>query len=87
MVACARNKSGNAHPSRESVIAVTVHPAHSSENPKHKEDPMPVLMIALFALACFGLIGILLAAAVIFEPKKPADSDKQRSQRAPHKAA
>ena len=37
---------------------------------------MPVLMIALFALVCFGLIGILLAAAVVFEPKKPADSDK-----------
>ena len=31
---------------------------------------MPVLMIALFALACFGVIGILLAAAVAFEPKK-----------------
>jgi len=34
---------------------------------------MPVLMIALFALACFGLIGFLLAAAVICEHKnKPA---------------
>ena len=35
---------------------------------------MPILLIALIALACFGLIGILLAAAVAFEPKKPADS-------------
>jgi hypothetical protein len=33
---------------------------------------MPILMIALFALACFGLIGILLAAAVACEHKKPA---------------
>jgi hypothetical protein len=38
---------------------------------------MPVLMIALFALACFGLIGILLAAAVIFEPKKPSSTDER----------
>jgi hypothetical protein len=37
---------------------------------------MPVLMIALFAVVCFGLIGILLAAAVICEPKKPADPNK-----------
>lgn len=35
---------------------------------------MPVLMIALFALACFGVIGILLAAAVACEHKKPATS-------------
>jgi hypothetical protein len=34
---------------------------------------MPVLMIALFALACFGMIGILLAAAVVCEPRKPAE--------------
>lgn len=31
---------------------------------------MPILMIALFALAVFGLIGILLAAAVVFETKR-----------------
>lgn len=37
---------------------------------------MPVLMIALFAVVCFGLIGILLAAAVICEPKKSADPNK-----------
>jgi hypothetical protein len=37
---------------------------------------MPVLMIALFALVCFGLIGILLAAAVVFEPKKSATTNK-----------
>jgi len=44
---------------------------------------MPVLMIALFALACFGLIGFLLAAAVICEHKnKPAD-DKQLPRKTP----
>jgi hypothetical protein len=42
---------------------------------------MPVLMIALFALVCFGLIGILLAAAVIFEHKKPAEPDKHTAQK------
>ncbi len=31
---------------------------------------MPILMIALFALAVFGLIGVLLAAAVVLETKK-----------------
>lgn len=31
---------------------------------------MPILMVALFALAVFGLIGILLTAAVILETKK-----------------
>lgn len=34
---------------------------------------MPILMIALLALAAFGLIGILLAAAVLSEPKKVQD--------------
>jgi hypothetical protein len=31
---------------------------------------MPVLIIALIALACFGVIGILLTAAVICESRK-----------------
>jgi hypothetical protein len=31
---------------------------------------MPILMIALFALAVFVLIGVLLAAAVVLEPRK-----------------
>jgi len=39
---------------------------------------MPMLMIALFALAVFGIIGVLLTAAVILETKnvnatKPPD--------------
>jgi len=43
---------------------------------------MPVFMIALFALVSFGLIGILLAAAVACERKKtskPAKSPEQKS--------
>jgi hypothetical protein len=43
---------------------------------------MPVLMIALFALACFGVIGILLAAAVVFEPKKSATPNKPAHRKA-----
>ena len=43
---------------------------------------MPVLMIALFALACFAVIGILLAAATVFEPKKPATPDKPSARKA-----
>jgi hypothetical protein len=40
---------------------------------------MPILMVALFALAVFGIIGILLTAAVILETKnanatKPPDT-------------
>jgi hypothetical protein len=31
---------------------------------------VPILMIALFALAVFGLIGVLLAGAVVLETKK-----------------
>jgi hypothetical protein len=36
---------------------------------------MPILMIALFALAAFGLIGILLAAAVVLEMKEARVKD------------
>jgi hypothetical protein len=32
--------------------------------------PMPILMIALFALAVFGITGVLLTTAVILETKK-----------------
>jgi hypothetical protein len=34
------------------------------------EAPMPILMVALIALAAFGLIGIMLALAVTVEQKK-----------------
>ena len=42
---------------------------------------MPVLMIALFALACFGLIGFLLAAAVICERKNKPANEKPHPRR------
>jgi hypothetical protein len=35
---------------------------------------MPILMIALLALACFGLIGFLLAMAGMLERKKPHEA-------------
>lgn len=34
---------------------------------------MPILMVALIALAAFGLIGILLGAAVVLEQRKVPD--------------
>jgi len=34
---------------------------------------MPILIVALIALAAFGLIGIFLGAAVILEQRKLAD--------------
>jgi len=34
---------------------------------------MPILMVALIALAAFGLIGVFLGAAVILEQHKLAD--------------
>jgi hypothetical protein len=40
-------------------------------------------MIALFALACFGLIGFLLAAAVICEHKNKPARDKQHPRKTP----
>jgi len=36
---------------------------------------MPILMVALIALAAFGLIGVFLGAAVILEQRKLTDKD------------
>jgi hypothetical protein len=44
---------------------------------------MPILMIALFALAVFGLIGILLAAAVVLETKKVKSDESTTTARNP----
>jgi hypothetical protein len=44
---------------------------------------MPVLMIALFALACFGVIGIMLAAAVVCEPRKRTNPVSDKSRKPP----
>lgn len=47
---------------------------------------MPILMIALFALAVFGIIGVLLTAAVILETRK-ANSAKPSAPAANKPAA
>jgi hypothetical protein len=44
---------------------------------------MPILMLALVALAAFGLIGFLLAAAVICESKTASRADAQQSGHGP----
>jgi hypothetical protein len=36
---------------------------------------MPILMVALIALAAFGVIGIFLGAAVVLEQHKLADKN------------
>jgi hypothetical protein len=41
---------------------------------------MPILVLALIALACFGLIGILLATAVILERKNSAGSQPSNAE-------
>lgn len=44
---------------------------------------MPILMLALIALAVFGVIGFLLAAAIILESKNASRSDAQHSSHGP----
>jgi hypothetical protein len=43
---------------------------------------MPILMVALIALAAFGLIGFLLAAAVVCESKTASHADLQPPSKA-----
>ena len=54
--------------SPQRVTPVTVIPVLASDN-NCEAHFMPILMLALIALAAFGLIGFLLAAAVICESK------------------
>jgi hypothetical protein len=44
---------------------------------------MPILMLALIALAAFGIIGFLLAAAVICESRTASRADAQQSGHGP----
>jgi hypothetical protein len=44
---------------------------------------MPILMLALIALAAFGVIGFLLAAAVICESRTASRADAQNSGHGP----
>jgi hypothetical protein len=55
--------------SQEPVTGVTAGPSPRPQN-SNQERFMPILMVALIALAAFGLIGIFLGAAVILEQRK-----------------
>jgi len=43
---------------------------------------MPILMVALIALAAFGIIGIILGAAVVLEQRKAAGKQDQPTKAA-----
>jgi ABC-type Fe3+-siderophore transport system permease subunit len=66
-------KRENAHPSPNTVMTVTEGAVSAFDNTDWRHR-MPVLIIALLALAAFGLIGFLLTAAVLCESKQPKDS-------------
>ena len=55
--------------SQELVIDVTASPHIRGEN-ENQEAFMPILLVALLALAAFGVIGIVLGAAVMLEQRK-----------------
>jgi hypothetical protein len=55
--------------SQTPVTAITAAPNHAAQN-AIQEGFMPILMVALLALAAFGLIGIFLGAAVVLEQRK-----------------
>jgi len=55
--------------SQNSVIVVTASELGKIQNASG-EGYMPILILALVALAAFGLIGVMLALAVTFELKK-----------------
>ena len=54
--------------SQHVVTGVTVH-ACVERNNRFREALMPILMLALLALAAFGVIGVLLAVAAFSEKK------------------
>jgi hypothetical protein len=55
--------------SQKPVTPVTAAPNPRPQN-SNQEGIMPILMVALLALAAFGLIGIFLGAAVVLEQRK-----------------
>lgn len=63
--------------SPEAVTIVTVF-VHLRSQHIYEGASMPILMIALFALAAFGLIGILPTAAAVWETKN-ANSNQSRN--------
>jgi hypothetical protein len=60
------------------VTGITARPVRGSQNMRGRL-PMPVLMIALMALAVFGAIGILLAAAVILETRAGLNNSEKKT--------
>lgn len=62
--------------SQVSVIVVTAAVVVRFQNAdRSKEGSMPILMVALIALAAFGLIGLMLVLAVTLEQKKTAPKE------------
>ena len=55
--------------SQEPVMAVTAGLFARFQN-EGQERRMPILMVALIALAAFGIIGVFLGAAVVLEQRK-----------------
>jgi hypothetical protein len=58
--------------SQTPVIGVTARRNVRFQN-ANREGCMPILMVALIALAAFGIIGAFLGAAVLLEQRKAAD--------------
>jgi hypothetical protein len=69
---------GEASASQAAVIIITAAPVIRSQN-THGRIPMPVLMIALMALAVFGAIGVMLAAAVILESRAGLNQNSKKT--------
>ena len=64
--------------SQELVIEVTASPHPRPENYK-EEAFMPILLVALLALAAFGVIGIVLGVAVMLEQRKVTGKHHSRT--------
>jgi len=57
------------------VISITAQRLNQRQN-LGEEAFMPILMVALIALAAFGLIGVFLGAAVVLEQRKVTGKDQ-----------
>jgi len=57
------------------VISITAQRLNQRQN-LVEEAFMPILMVALIALAAFGVIGIFLGAAVVLEQRKVTGKDQ-----------
>lgn len=64
--------------SQSPVTGVTARSVTQLEN-ADQEGTMPILMLALIALAAFGLIGLLLVLAVSLEQKKKINAPEPHS--------